>query len=286
MVSNETVWVESTGGRLAVYVAGKGESAVYLLHGGPGVPDYLAPVADLLRSTHTVVRYDQRGTGNSAEGFTAFDLDSQVRDLEAIRASLGHVRICLFGHSWGGTLAQLYAIRYPDRVDRIFLSNSGIGLGQDWRVMEQAVMAHNRARGGLSGFLKLGFSQLCAMLPGVADAGAQKVMALVWNNYFDPPSSAPAPDQAWLAGVRSAPLFKTRSAAVSSTADRLDPSGLPAELAVLVLFGEDDIYGETTQILFDRFPDGQHVVLKGCGHIPWLQAPEAFQSDLFAFFSL
>ena len=35
---------------------------VILLHGGPGVPDYLAEVAEILAPRHRVIRYDQRGT--------------------------------------------------------------------------------------------------------------------------------------------------------------------------------------------------------------------------------
>ena len=277
-------WVESSGGRLAVYLSGSGENAVYLLHGGPGVPDYLAPVAKLLEPTHSVVRYDQRGTGQSAADFIDFDLDSQVEDLEAVRTALGHKRISLFGHSWGGTLAQLYALRYPDHVDSMFLSNSGIGLGQDWKVMERAVMAHNRARGGFWSFMLLGLYQVCSMLPVVSDSGARKLMSMVWSNYFEPPSTAPPPEPEWLMGVRSAPLFRTRGAAVASRPGLLSPDGLPAELTVLVLFGENDIYGTTTQVLFDRFPNARHVMLENSGHVPWLQTPEAFGAELLAFF--
>ncbi len=95
------LWVDRPGGRLAIYLSGEGPETVFLLHGGPGVPDYLEPVAVLLAPHLRVVRYDQRGTGCSADGFREFGLDSQVEDLEAIRVALGCDRIRLFGHSWG-----------------------------------------------------------------------------------------------------------------------------------------------------------------------------------------
>jgi hypothetical protein len=38
---------------------------VLLLHGGPGLPDYLSPVATMIEDLTVVHRYDQRGTGGS-----------------------------------------------------------------------------------------------------------------------------------------------------------------------------------------------------------------------------
>lgn len=59
----------------------------------------------------------------------------------------------------------------------------------------------------------MGFFQLISMLPGAAgDYGARRLMALVWRNYFDPPSSAPSPDEAWLDGIRTKPMLETRKA--------------------------------------------------------------------------
>lgn len=277
-------WVEGPGSRLAVYVGGVDEDPIVLLHGGPGVPDYLAPVADILVSKHRVIRYDQRGTGNSTAVTGRFDLKDQVQDLEAIRVALGFERMGLFGHSWGGTLAQLYARAHPDRVTRLFLCNSGIGLGEDWKRMERAVMAHNRTRGGVGGFALLGLYQLVSMLPGfMGDAGARRLMAIVWRNYFDPPSSAPEPDAGWLAGVHATPIHSTRNAAIQASANEL--SDAPPGMEVVVVFGEHDIYGPTTADLFARYPRGRHVVLADCGHVPWLQNPQAFRDELCGFFS-
>jgi pimeloyl-ACP methyl ester carboxylesterase len=41
---------------------------VVLLHGGPGLPDYLSPVAELVEDLTVVRRYDQRGVGGSLWG--------------------------------------------------------------------------------------------------------------------------------------------------------------------------------------------------------------------------
>jgi proline iminopeptidase len=279
-------FVDAPGAKLAVYSRGATrEDPVILLHGGPGVPDYLADVAELLAPWHRAIRYDQRGTGRSVDHDGRFGLAEHVEDLEAIRAAHGYERVGLFGHSWGGTLAQLYARRYPERVAKMFLCDSGIGLGEDWKEMEKAVMAHNRSRGGKGGFALMGFYQLASMLSGgLGDRGARRLMALVWRNYFDPPSSAPPPDASWLEGVRSKPMYETRKAALEAEASLLEGIVPPSGTRILILFGSDDIYGATAERLFARYPEARHVVLKNTGHLPWLQNPEAFRSELCAFF--
>jgi proline iminopeptidase len=284
--SERASFVEAPGAKLAVYCRGASRAdPVVLLHGGPGVPDYLADVAGLLAPSHQVIRYDQRGTGRSVDHDGRFGLAEHVEDLEAIRAAYGHERVGLFGHSWGGTLAQLYARSYPERVAKMFLCDSGIGLGEDWKVMEKAVMAHNRSRGGKVGFTLMGLYQLVSMLPGEAgDRGARRLMALVWRNYFDPSSNSPPPEASWLGGVRSKPMHGTRKAAIEAEASLLERIALPSGTQILILFGSDDIYGATAQRLFARYPDARHVVLKNSGHLPWVQNPEAFCSELCAFF--
>ena len=57
------------GARLRTWTSGSpapGDLAVMLVHGGPGLPDYLAPVADIVEDVCVVHRYDQRGVGGSA----------------------------------------------------------------------------------------------------------------------------------------------------------------------------------------------------------------------------
>jgi proline iminopeptidase len=150
-------FVGAPSARLAVFAAsGTRDDLVVLLHGGPGVPDYLAPVAALLATKHRVIRYDQRGTGRSIHHNGRFGLTEHLEDLETIRKVCGHERLGLFGHSWGGMLAQLYAQRHPERVSKMFLCDSGIGLGEEWRAMERAVTAHNRRRAGRGGFALMG----------------------------------------------------------------------------------------------------------------------------------
>ena len=86
--------------------------------------------------------------------------------------------------------------------------------------MEKAVMAHNRGRAERKGgFALMGFCQLVSMLPGrLGDCRAHWLIALVWRNYFDPPSSAPPSERSWLDDIRSKPMLETRRATVEAEA--------------------------------------------------------------------
>ncbi len=99
---------------------------VVLCHGGPGIYDYLEPVAAMIDDLVTVHRYDQRGCGRS-ENEPPYDITTFVADLDALRAHWGYGSWTVIGHSWGATLALMYAIRRPERVSRlVYLSGTGI----------------------------------------------------------------------------------------------------------------------------------------------------------------
>jgi proline iminopeptidase len=104
---------------------GKG-SPVIIIHGGPGM-DHLSLAADLapLEQHHRVIYYDQRGGGRSTlpADPALLTIDHHVQDLEALRLHLGLERVTLVAHSFGPAIAALYAIRYPEHVERmVFLA--------------------------------------------------------------------------------------------------------------------------------------------------------------------
>lgn len=97
-----------------------------LVHGGPGATHhYFHPAFSQAASFAKVVYYDQRGCGISdyqpGEGYT---LIQATDDLENLRKSLGFDRWIVLGHSYGGFLAQYYAVRYPDSVAGLVLVSS------------------------------------------------------------------------------------------------------------------------------------------------------------------
>ena len=117
-------YVESDGIRLYYEIEGTGESLV-LLNGGPGFPhDYLDDLRALATDARLVF-YDQRGTGNSDKADPrTYTIEANLADLEHLRDALQLGRCGIFGHSWGGMLAQAYAVAYPHNVGKLILADT------------------------------------------------------------------------------------------------------------------------------------------------------------------
>ncbi|RAG80552.1 alpha/beta hydrolase [Streptacidiphilus pinicola] len=93
---------------------------VVLLHGGPGLPDYLGDVAPLVAGLAPVYRYDQRGTGGSAwQGRHTFA--RHVRDLAELLDVWRAPQAVLIGHSYGADLALRFCLAHRERVAAVLL---------------------------------------------------------------------------------------------------------------------------------------------------------------------
>jgi proline iminopeptidase len=112
------------GAQLYFRVAGHAPDTLIAIHGGPGV-DLESIAGDFapLAERHTVIFYDQRGTGRSTlpSDTTRLTAAQQIDDLDAVRAHFRIARATLIAHSYGPLLAATYAIAHPDRVRRMVL---------------------------------------------------------------------------------------------------------------------------------------------------------------------
>lgn len=78
-----------------------------------------------LAKDHTVITYDQRGTGRSGPFEDEITTRMLAEDAVAILDAVGKDPAIVFGHSMGGRVAQLVALDFPDRVSRLILASSG-----------------------------------------------------------------------------------------------------------------------------------------------------------------
>ena len=94
---------------------------VVVLHGGPGAPGYMAPVARGLADWFRVIEPFQRGSGSEP-----LTVAGHVADLhELVESGCGDVRPALVGHSWGAMLALAYAAAHPGRAVSLVLIGCG-----------------------------------------------------------------------------------------------------------------------------------------------------------------
>lgn len=104
---------------------------VVILHGGPGAThDYLANLAALADvDGRAVVLYDQLGNGRSTHlperGAEFWTVDLFVRELQTLVEHLGITgRHHVLGQSWGGFLAQEYALTQPPGLRSLVLADT------------------------------------------------------------------------------------------------------------------------------------------------------------------
>ena len=106
-----------------------GPAPLVVLHGGPGgTHDYLLSLVDLAAG-RAVVHYDQLGNGRSTHypdrGAEFWTPDLFVRELHNLVDALGVAdRHVVLGQSWGGFLAEEYALTQPLGLRALVLADT------------------------------------------------------------------------------------------------------------------------------------------------------------------
>ena len=90
---------------------GEGPYNVAVVHGGPGAPGSIAPVARELSTICGVLEPFQ----------TATTLDGQVEELKEILENYGNLPVILIGWSHGAGLSTLLTARYPGMIRKLIL---------------------------------------------------------------------------------------------------------------------------------------------------------------------
>jgi 3-oxoadipate enol-lactonase len=80
-----------------------------------------------LTSRYQVISFDNRGTGRSDRPPNGYEFANMATDVLGLMDTLGLQRVHLLGFSMGGAIAQEFAIRYADRLDRLILFGTFCG---------------------------------------------------------------------------------------------------------------------------------------------------------------
>jgi pimeloyl-ACP methyl ester carboxylesterase len=267
------------GTELAYHLRGEGKPLVVLPGGPMRASRYLGDLGGL--ATHRqLVLLDLRGTGDSAVPAdpATYRCDHLVDDVEVLRAHIGLAHMDVLAHSAGGSLAMLYAARYPERVARLALvTATPWALGMPATAEERLAAA--RARQGEPWFAEA-FPAFEAWLAGTGDCG---------------PACAPFFYGRWdhVAKAHDAcgdDEFNDEAFDVYGSDGAYDPPTTRAQLSrlaapVLVLAGGLDggPSPELARRTADVSPNAELAVQPGAGHYPWLDDADSFVRRLVAF---
>ena len=119
-------FVDANGVMIYYLSLGRGEPLL-IVHGGPGAShDYFLPYLLPLARHHRLIFIDERGSGHSQklEDPSGYTVENMVEDVEAVRQALNLGKISLLGHSYGGALAQAYALKYQKNLTHLILAST------------------------------------------------------------------------------------------------------------------------------------------------------------------
>jgi pimeloyl-ACP methyl ester carboxylesterase len=199
-----------------------------------------------LAAHHTLVRYDQRGSGLSDRNRTDFTLEAEVNDLEKVIDHLKLKRVALLGISCGGPISIAYTTRYPRRVSHLILFGtytSGEAVATE--EVRKAFISLVRAHWGI------GSKTLSDIFIPGANAEANQAFAKYQRECATPEVAAEILDMVYKVDVSSlCPNLRIPTLVMHRQRDQVMPFRLGRELASLI-------------------PNARFVPLEGDIHIPW-----------------
>jgi abhydrolase domain-containing protein 6 len=260
--------VQVDGGEWRYADGGEGPP-VLLVHGMGGSKENWMLLARRLRSDHRLIVPDQAGFGASDDAVDDdYRIGAQVERLRAFADAIGVERFHLVGHSMGGQIAGVFAARYPDRVQTLTLMSSA---GVPFR------------RNAFQALLERGENPF-------ATETVEKFDAFMRMTFEHPPFAPPRLRLAYAQrNARRAPLWDRIIRRISSPESRYYLQGKLGDIRAptLVLWCDRDQLLDVSSVeAFKRgLPSAEVVVLKGCGHMPMMEQPDAVAARLRALFT-
>jgi len=271
-------------GMMIYYVSIGGGTPLLLLHGGPGLShDYFLPYLLPLATHHRLICIDERGCGQSGrlrdpKGYT---LEHMVEDVEAVRQALSLGRMALLGHSFGGILAQAYAIKYQQHLSKLILA----GTAYSATVINEQF---HRIKADLRPEIRQEIETLEREGIYTTDGGYRPEYAKLateaqraYNFTLPPPGPAEVDKMSW--DVLREMWVRHSDFVLDGNLSGFDFSAGLARLHVptLIIIGEHDLIDEATAEAMQRMlPGSKLLVMRHAAHMMFVDLPESFLQTL------
>ncbi len=258
------------GAELYYEVRGAGPPML-MLHGGLGLDHiYLKSSLTPLEQRNSLIYYDQRGNGRSdGVPVSTITMEQLADDAAGLLDALGHASVIVFGHSYGGFVAQEMAIRHADRVRALVLCDTTPGeLGATESPSDEQGPPLPEAA-----------VELMSSVPERDDELSEMMASMLGLIYLH---KRPADEVAWImegTQFRAAALVRGFEVLSQwSSVDRLNQITAPT----LLLWGRHDMVCSAPQAtrIASRIRGSQLAMFEESGHMPWLEEPDAFFTTL------
>jgi non-heme chloroperoxidase len=248
---------------MLMHVAEQGDPTgepVLLLHGYSDSSYSFSRLLPLLAPAgYHLFAVDQRGHGCSDRPLGGYTMDDFANDALAFLDAAGIAQATVVGHSMGTLVARRLAARYPERVKRLVLIGSNLGLNDTIRELHGAVQT-------LEDPVPAAF---------VREFQASTVSVPVPENFFEGvvAESLSVPARVWRAAIDG----------ILAVDDHADLGRITAP--TLLLWGDRDTVatrGMQEHLLAD-LPNARLVIYAGLNHSPHWERPADVARDLAAF---
>ena len=281
---------------------------VLVIHGGPGMP-FTEPARglSLLADDYQFHYYAQRGSGDSSRLIDRFEsknmgqnmqmldqtlgIGAQIADIERIRRILGDEQLILVGHSWGGLLASLYAVEFPQHVEALIMVSPANMLVMPQVEASSDLFARVRAKlpeekqAEYDAFMKEYFN-FGSLFEKSDDELVE--MNIKFGEYYLSIYDNLDEDEADIFPEQGRPGGWMVWAQYISLGQRYDlrPALGEVNVPVLVIHGGDDLQSEAASRLYaESFPAAEFVVIEGAAHNAFDEQPEEFAQLVADFLS-
>ena len=228
------------------------------------------------RQVEACVSDDHRGTGESDKPDAPYSTRMFADDLAGLMDVLGLSQAHILGHSMGGRVAQHLALNYPDKVRTLILAGSGSGRYDRSRYMTRGIPVHTcleLVEKGYERYMEDHIAGEFFFSPDFVREHPEAVQKLK-ESY----SRSPTPLSNYLLHVIARQEHETT--------DRLGEIKAPT----LVMVGEQDrVIGGTgdhfrgAEVLAERIPGAEFVVVKGARHAFLWEDPEQAHKTIWDF---
>jgi class 3 adenylate cyclase len=217
-----------------------------------------------------IVQFDKRGIGGS-DGFDGeLTLDQRIGDIAAVMDAEGLERAHLVGLSEGGLMAQLFAARHPERVERLVLVNTILGRGIDY----EAVVEHGEVPS--SAAVRERFGRL------VETWGREPSYMVEW---MMPSQAGNESFVRWIARFQRLTASPAEFTRQIENVMRLrgveDPSDIAAPCLLLHVVDDAVSPVALSRYLAERIPGARYVELEGADHFLWVMPSWREISDIW-----
>lgn len=252
-------------GDIDLYHEIHGEGDPLLLMEGLGYASWMwCKQVDELSRHFQVILFDNRGVGHSDKPPGPYTTAQMADDAAALLDALAIPRCHVLGISMGGMIAQEFALRHPDKVDRLVLGCTTAGGPEapppTTEYLQYLAASREMAR---EDAYREGFRVAAA--PGYFAAHPDDLLALLTARLANP-----QPPEAWLAQAQAVQAHQTW--------DRLHQIAAPT----LVVHGDADVVVPVANLalLASRLPQAETVVYPGAGHLFFIEQAQQFNQLL------